>query len=180
MVAQARQDLAASGRPFAFARFDAQAVPFAGGSFDAVIAGHMLYHVPNRRKTYAEVKRVLRPGGLFYAAANGGDTMPQITELEDRADITGGVRDFHSSSGFFLEDGGAELAEWFPRVTLRRQEEALLVTETQPLVDYILSVVDGPGAAGAGRLRDMVEAEIREWGAFRVDKVSGLFIAGSG
>jgi len=33
-----------------------------------------------------------------------------------------------------------ELAAWFPRVTLQRQEEALLVTETQPLIDYVLSV----------------------------------------
>ena len=182
MVAQARQNLAASDHPFAFGQFDAQAIPFAGASFDAVIANHMLYHVPDRRKTYAEVRRVLKPGGLFYAAANSRDTMRQITELEAHAGVVGGVKDFHSSADFFLENGEAELAAWFPRVTLRRQEEALLVTEAQPLIDYILSVVDGLEiAAGTlDRLRDMVEAGIREQGAFRIDKISGLLIAENG
>lgn len=179
MVEQARQNLAASGHPFVFEQFDAQAIPFADSRFDAVIANHMLYHVPDRRKTYAEVRRVLKPGGLLYAAANSRDTMRQIMELESQAGVVGGVKDFRSSSDFFLENGGAELMAWFPRVTLRRQEEALLVTETQPLIDYILSVMDGSDVEDDAleRLRDMVEAEIREQGAFRIDKISGLFIA---
>lgn len=179
MVAQARQTLAAGGHPFAFGQFDAQAIPFADGRFDAVIANHMLYHVPDRQKTYAEVRRVLTPGGRFYAAANSRDTMRQITEMEARAGVAGGVKEFHSSADFFLENGGAELRAWFPRVTLRRQEEALRITEAQPLIDYILSTggTSGMPAQTLDRLRDMVETEIREQGAFRIDKISGLFIA---
>ena len=179
MVEQTRQNLAASDYPFSFEQFDAQAIPFADGRFDAVIANHMLYHIPDRPKTYAEIRRVLKPGGLLYATANGRNTMRQIEELEVRAGVVGGVKDFHSSSDFFLENGGAELAAWFSGVTLRRQEEALLVTEAQPLIDYILSVVDGSGIEGhvQDRLRDMIEVEIREQGAFRIDKISGLFIA---
>jgi len=47
--------------------------------------------------------------------------MHQITELEARAGVVGGVKDFYSSSDFFLENGGAELGAWFLRVTLHRQ-----------------------------------------------------------
>lgn len=179
MVEQARQNLATSGHPFAFEQFDAQAVPYADGSFDAVIAGHMLFHIPDREKTYAEVKRVLKPSGLFYATANSRDHMRQVMELEDRLGIVGGVKTFRASADFFLENGGAELAAWFPRVTLRRHEELLLVTEAQPLIAYILSVVGGSGLAVGtlDRLRDTVEAEIRNQGAFRIDRLSGLFIA---
>ena len=137
MVEQARRNLAESGHPFAFGRFDAQAIPFSEGSFDAVIANHMLYHVPDRQRTYAEVQRVLKPGGHFYAAANSRDTMGQIRELEARVGIAGGAQGFHSSSAFFLESGAAVLAPWFSRIALHRQEEAPLVTEAQPLIEYI-------------------------------------------
>lgn len=90
MVAQARQSLADDPR-FAFEQFDAQAIPFVGGTFDAVVANHMLYHVPDRQAAYAEVRRVLKPGGWFYAATNGRDHMRQLKELEARLGVVRGV-----------------------------------------------------------------------------------------
>lgn len=46
-------------------------LPFDDASFDAVYAGWMLYHVPDLDAALAEVRRVLRPGGVFVAATNG-------------------------------------------------------------------------------------------------------------
>jgi SAM-dependent methyltransferase len=42
---------------------DAQALPFADGAFDAVVAGLVLNFVANPDKAVAEMKRILRPGG---------------------------------------------------------------------------------------------------------------------
>jgi SAM-dependent methyltransferase len=42
---------------------DAQALPFADGTFDTVVAGLVLNFVANPEKAVAEMKRVLRPGG---------------------------------------------------------------------------------------------------------------------
>jgi SAM-dependent methyltransferase len=42
---------------------DAQALPFADASFDAVICVSMLHHVDDRSRALAEQRRVLRPGG---------------------------------------------------------------------------------------------------------------------
>jgi ubiquinone/menaquinone biosynthesis C-methylase UbiE len=50
---------------------DAQDLPYADESFDAVAALWMLYHVPDIERAIAEVRRVLRPGGLFVAVTNG-------------------------------------------------------------------------------------------------------------
>jgi SAM-dependent methyltransferase len=46
---------------------DAQALPFADGTFDAVVAGLVLNFIPSPEKSAAEMKRVLRPGGTIAA-----------------------------------------------------------------------------------------------------------------
>ncbi|ETW97445.1 MAG: hypothetical protein ETSY1_22635, partial [Candidatus Entotheonella factor] len=49
---------------------DAQAIPYADQTFDAVIAHHMLYHLPDRSRALREIHRVLKPDGMLYATAN--------------------------------------------------------------------------------------------------------------
>jgi len=49
---------------------DAQWLPFADASFDCILAMHMLYHVPDRDLAIAEMRRVLRPGGVLLALTN--------------------------------------------------------------------------------------------------------------
>jgi ubiquinone/menaquinone biosynthesis C-methylase UbiE len=44
---------------------DAAALPFDDDSVDAVVSSFVLQLVPRREPVYAEVRRVLRPGGLF-------------------------------------------------------------------------------------------------------------------
>ena len=47
----------------AFVQGDACALPFADGSFDAVLAVECIFHFPSRLAFFQEVHRVLRPGG---------------------------------------------------------------------------------------------------------------------
>ena len=44
---------------------DAQAMPFPDSSFDAVVCGFGIMHIPDQPKALSEVHRVLRPGGTF-------------------------------------------------------------------------------------------------------------------
>ena len=43
---------------------DADRLPFADGSFDCVVSVTLLQNMPDPRRTVAEMKRVVRPGGL--------------------------------------------------------------------------------------------------------------------
>ncbi|MFO1069365.1 MAG: class I SAM-dependent methyltransferase [Geminicoccaceae bacterium] len=53
------------GDRVAFRQGDATALPFADASFDAAWTQHAVMNVPDKARVYAEVRRVLRPGGRF-------------------------------------------------------------------------------------------------------------------
>lgn len=178
MVEQARQNLGSSRHPFAFEVIDAQEIPFADGSCDGVIANHMLYHAPDRDKALSEMRRVLKPGGRLYVATNGRAHLREIWELIRAFDPHIELPDPELS--FSLENGMAQLSPYFSQVERRRYEDALVVTEVEPLVDYILSM----GLAKASllgekraRFADHVRREMDRQGAIRVTKDPGLFVA---
>lgn len=196
MLWEARQALSAARSAIAFVNADAQALPFASGAFDAVVANHMLYHVPERGRAYAEIRRVLRPGGHLFAATNGRNHMRELSDLVRKFAATTGFTSADAGTpveerlGFRLEDGGAELSSLFPVVRLERYEDALVVSEAAPLVDYILSgaglggwehMPSNPTAGEArARLLEFVERELAASGAVRITKDTGLFIARRG
>jgi SAM-dependent methyltransferase len=174
MLAEARANLAGAP-PFGFEQADAQAIPFADASFDSVIANHMLYHVPDRTKAFAEIRRVLRPEGRFYAATNGENHLRELHELVQQFDATIGL---WNRMTFRLEGGAAELAAQFAHVLLHRYESALVVTEAAPLVAFIASMIGAELTGGRrAELTQLVEQRIAADGAIHITKDTGLFEA---
>ena len=47
---------------------DAEALEFSDDSFDVVDSFGVLHHIPSTERAFAEVRRVLRPGGVFIGA----------------------------------------------------------------------------------------------------------------
>ncbi len=45
---------------------DAKQLPFDEGTFDAVISNSIIHHIPEPGTAFAEMKRVLQPGGVFF------------------------------------------------------------------------------------------------------------------
>jgi SAM-dependent methyltransferase len=178
MVDQARRNLFHKPHPFHFMTIDAQRIPLEGGSFDSVIANHMLYHVPDRTKALAEIHRVLKAGGRLYASTIGQRHLCELADLISRFDADLSAWGWHSPKDFLLENGAAQLSEWFRQVSLRRYEDSLIVTEAEPLADYLLS---GRMETAIENRTDFVKFIDRELescgGAFHVTKDSGLFEA---
>ena len=69
---------------FTTAGLDIQHIPFSEASFDVIIANHMLYHVPDHPKAFGEIRRLLKPGGRFYASTNGQTHLQEMGELVTR------------------------------------------------------------------------------------------------
>ena len=67
MVAQARARLSAYGSRVRVWVGDVSAISAPHGRYDAVFDFGIIHHVPEWRRALAEVCRVLKPGGRFYA-----------------------------------------------------------------------------------------------------------------
>lgn len=172
MIAAARVRL---GGRFAYALADAEALPLPAGRFDAAIANHMLYHVPDRRRAVREIARVVRPDGVLYAATNGRDHMRELAELAARWVEAGLIH--RSSEAFGLENGAEQLRAGFARVDVDARHGELVVTEAEPVVAYVRSLV-GDGWDG-DPLRREVAMIIEREGAFRITTHTGLLVARS-
>jgi SAM-dependent methyltransferase len=64
---------------------DAQRLPFADHSFDAVVATLVFCSIPDPVRALAEVARVLRPGGRFYSIDHVRSEQPILGALMDLA-----------------------------------------------------------------------------------------------
>jgi SAM-dependent methyltransferase len=136
MVNKARQKT--TGLPVQFCCADADIFPFPENSLDAVIGNHMLYHVPDKDRTFSQIRRVLVSGGKVITATNGERHL---------LDLTGIIRGFDPNyevsshiTSFTLENGPAMLSKYFEDVERIDFPNDLKVTEVEPLVDYTLSL----------------------------------------
>ena len=171
------RNLVVTGRNYKFKEIDAQAIQFENETFDAVIANHMLYHVPDRPKAIAEIKRVLRTGGHFYSTTVGDNHLKEITNW---------FRQIHKSEVwdsfsniFTLENGLDQLKPLFPNVTVSRYEDNLHVTELEPLIAYFRSGVRAGELSKDefAKLESDLEQELKDKGKIFIYKDSGLFEA---
>lgn len=71
MLSQARAKARAKEVDWTFCQLDAERLPYAEGSFDAVISGMTFGTLPNQELTVNEMVRVTRPGGLICIGAHG-------------------------------------------------------------------------------------------------------------
>ena len=119
----------------------AERLPLASGSFDAVVSVHVFHLIPDWRSAVAEVRRVLRPHGVFLtgyewrpADAPGARLMDQWRAIVHARGYTQagsgpGTHDFSDLKAFLLGTGcryeAVTVGEWATTRTLARNLEAI-------------------------------------------------------
>ena len=156
--------------PCAYAQCDVMALPWPDASFDVVIANMMLYHVPDINRALAEIRRVLKPDGRFFAATFGEHGITQAVLEMLGLPCTVNHR-------FTLQNGGEQLSKHFARVRMVERPDALDVTNLSGLIAYLRSM------AGMTVLADLpddvlIEVFCRHMvnGVLSLPKEYGLFI----
>ncbi len=177
MLDAAWRNLVVSGRAFQFKEIDAQSIPYEDETFDAVLANHMLYHVPDRPKAITEIKRILKPGGRLFATTVGKNHMKEMMEWYKQTHVS---KTWESMANpFILENGLEQLVPFFSEVKLSRYEDNLQVTELEPIMAYIRSGIRVKELSEDElvRLQQHLEKELKEKGRIFIRKDSGLFEA---
>ncbi len=180
MLKDAQQNLKAVPHPFKFQVANAMELPFEDATFDAVIANHMLYHVPDRPQALAEFKRVLKPSGWLFAATNGDQHLLEMDEMLHRFDPANSNRIAEirqNAVDFGLATGAAQLEAFFSEVQLHLYDDALEVTEATPLIAYIGSMTWGALKSKQVRgLADYITQTMIQQGSIHITKETGLFV----
>jgi ubiquinone/menaquinone biosynthesis C-methylase UbiE len=167
---------------------DARELPFEDGCFDGVVINFVLHHVQERWRAISEAARVLKRGGTLYAATSGRRHLREMNwmmQVLDPSHHDDGLAD--RISNFSLETGAEQLSAHFPEISLRHYEDALVVTEAKPLVDYALSAMTVQEAtarlpvaelrARVSRLTSDLDRELASQGEIRISKHTGMFVA---
>ena len=177
MVDAAWRNLVVTRRNFKFKEIDAQSIPFEDETFDAVIANFMLYHVPDRPKAIAEIKRVLKPGGHLIAATVGDHHLQEMMEVLRKVHISKTWESY--ANPFTLESGLEQLKPFFPNVTMSRYKDNLHVTEIEPMMAYVRSSLRAADLSEdeLAKVRVDLENDLKEKGKIFITKDSGLFEA---
>lgn len=156
---------------------DASALPFADDTFDAVIAMHMLYHVPEPARAIAEMHRVLKPGGVLAVTTNGIGNTRAIYALA----TTLGSPPFDPAAARFGYDEAERLMRAaFGNVAMEQHPARLRVTEPEDVFLALTSFPPGDtaGEAQLADLRNAIAAAFREGnGVLETAKESGLFLS---
>lgn len=180
MLNSAKENLRQVAHNFSFKQIDAQDIPYKDGSFDVVIARHMLYLVPDIEKAVSEVKRVLNKGGVFYVTTNSNEAMAELNELVKKFDPKLGLHNNGMCDRFDLENGYPLLKKYFDETSLDLFEGKIIVDTAEPVVSYKASTIKGNSMLTVEKRQEFtryVEQYIKEKGNISITTKAGIFKA---
>lgn len=171
----------------------AEALPYESGTFDVVMANHMLFLLDDPARAIQEFRRVLKPNGIVLTSTNSLQTMPEIQALMRRALVLLGV----SGKGqiqpplmphhtFALENGTRLLAQQFYAVVRYDLPTQLVFPALEPIMAYLESTRElrepflPPEVAWDDLMmvmREQIVALLNHFGELVISKISGVLIA---
>lgn len=179
MVEEVRNKL---GSDFNCIVADAEKIPFKDSYFDSIIANHVLFYLNDLNLGLKEISRVLKPDGILYCSTYGKNHMKEITEIVQNFDSRINLSNHSLYDIFGLENGESILKKYFFYVQRMDYEDSLEITESKPLIDYIMSCHGNQNEILGPRLnefKEYIEELLKNSGKIVVIKQACLFICKS-
>ena len=179
MVEEVRNKL---GSDFNCIVADAEKIPFKDSYFDSIIANHVLFYLNDLNLGLKEIDRVLKSDGIFYCSTYGKNHMKEITEIVQNFDSRINLSNHSLYDIFGLENGENILKNYFSSVHRFDYQDSLEITESKPLIDYIMSCHGNQNEILGPRLnefKEYIEELLKNNGKIVVTKQAGLFICKS-
>lgn len=175
MVEEVRNKL---GSDFNCIVADAEKIPFKDAYFDSIIANHVLFYLNDLNQGLKEISRVLKPNGVLYCSTYGKSHMKEITDIVQSFDSRIYLSNHSLYDVFGLENGEDILKKYFTSVQRMDYQDSLEITESKPLIDYIMSCHGNQNEILGPKLnefKEYIEEILKKDGKIVVTKEAGLF-----
>jgi malonyl-CoA O-methyltransferase len=140
---------------------DMQNLPLASRSIDLVFSNLAAQWSPDPERLFAELRRVLRPGGLMLFSTFGPDTLIELRSAWSAADGGAHVNDFidlHDLGDLLVGLGFAEPVMDMDLITLEYPDVRSMMRELKAIGARNSALDRRSGLTGKGRLRAMLAA----------------------
>ena len=176
MVEEVRNKL---GSDFNCIVADAEKIPFKDSYFDTIIANHVLFYLNDLNLGLKEIDRVLKSDRILYCSTYGKNHMKEITEIVQNFDSRINLSNHSLYDIFGLENGEDILSKYFSNIQRMDYQDSLEITESKPLIDYIMSCHGNQNEILGPRLnefKEYIEELLKNNGKIVVTKQAGLFV----
>ncbi len=140
---------------------DAERLPFADDSFDLVFSNLMMQWCVDLDATFAELRRVIRPGGLLLFSSFGPDTLKELRAAWGEVDGYAHVNtflDMHDVGDALLRARFADPVMDVERLILTYRDVRKLMRELKQIGAHNVTAGRPRGLTGRHRLQRLVEA----------------------
>ncbi|MFJ2397391.1 methyltransferase domain-containing protein [Streptomyces sp. NPDC087843] len=191
----ARQRLHGTATPCSWIEGSADDLSALGDdTFDRVMANYMIHYVPDLSRCFTEVRRVLRPGGIFQLTTDRTDSMLEMYQAHFTAlKAMGAPEDLFRASPkgrLSLANGAPQLQAHFEDVKTVTWQDQLRFTDPDPFMafyevghNHCCASSEPDERIGEGFLRELrsrvraqVVKAIDTEGFFAVTKYTGSFL----
>lgn len=179
MLRDARRNIGPKDKRFSFKVADCNKLPYKDGSFDIIIANHVLFYCENVGKSAKEIARCLKPHGVLISSTYGTGHMREISQLVSAFDDRILLSKNHLYEKFGKENGEMLLMPYFPQGKCEwiQYEDSLLVTEPEALISYILSCHGNQNQYILDRYNEFrTFVKKRTDKGFKITKEAGIFV----
>ena len=174
MVNDARRNL---GDKFNYQVIRCEEIPFLDGSFDVVIANHVLFYLKDLNKGLSEINRALKGNGRFICSTYGKDHMKEIDALVKKFDNSIYLSSNNLYDVFGKENGASILGQYFSDVEWIQYEDSLFVDNVDALIAYIVSCHGNQNEIILARYQEFRNFVIKEMkDGLRITKDAGIFV----
>lgn len=177
MLRDVRRTIGQEDQRFSFETFDCHKIPYAADMLDLVVANHVLFYCEDIPQVCSEVRRVLKPGGMFVCSTYGTEHMKEISRLVQSFDSRIVLSAENLYERFGLDNGFSFLQPFFSDIQCIRYEDAIELDRPEPLIEYILSCHGNQNQYLLDRYSDFsafVEKKTRY--GFHITKEAGIFV----
>jgi malonyl-CoA O-methyltransferase len=160
MLEQARQQ-SRWLRRFERVRADAYALPFADGAFDLVFSSLMIQWCDDLDAVFAEIARVLKPGGLLLFSTFGPGTLAELREAWSASDSSNHVNHFfdpHVLGSALMQAQLSEPVLDVDRIVAKYPDVMTLMRELKAIGAHNVTQGRARGLTGRSRLAAMTLA----------------------